>query len=331
MLWIAPYFQHELAVQFREAPYYSVSFDESFNSVIKEEQMDIFLRFQNRREIVTRYYTTNFLGHTRADDLKKTLTGSLKDLDPNKMVHIGMDGPSTNFKVLKELIEERNIQDANIPKVLETGSCSLHIVHGALSTGLRKTGWNLDILLKALFKLFNKAPAQREEYTTITKSKVFPKHFCATRWVEDKDVAERAVEVWPNIIKYVKHIDKKTKSQQPTSPHYKTVADAVHNDALVVAKFELLITIANDVKCFLTLFQTETPMMPFLPVHLEKVIRDLMVRVVKPDKLKEATSGTKLVHLDVAKADNLLLPRKVDIGFSAKSFIAKIPEAIVTS
>ena len=37
----------------------------------------------------------------------------------------------------------------------------------------------------------------------ITKSNVFMLQFCSSSWVEDALVAERAVEIWPNVVKYV--------------------------------------------------------------------------------------------------------------------------------
>ena len=54
------------------------------------------------------------------------------------------------------------------------------------------------------------------------------------RWVEDVDVAVRAVEIWPHVTKYVKEVLKKKKSEIPTSTSF----DAVLSDSLVIAKLE---------------------------------------------------------------------------------------------
>lgn len=327
---LGPFYESKLLKEIADSPCYTVSFDESFNKICKEEQMDILVRYVKGRQIVTSYFVSKFLGHTRASDLKRVFTNALEKLNPNKLLQISMDGPRTNFSFLAELTADRNQSDPDIPKLLETGSCSLHIIHGALSTGIQKSGWNLGKLLRAMFNLFDSAPARREDYTSVTKSTVFPKSFCTTRWVEDKDVAERAIEIWPNIIKFVSHLDKKKKSEVPSCESYHTVADAVHKDPLVVAKLEVLITVANEIKPFLTLFQTENPMVPFLSTHLEKVLRDLMSRIVKPDKLAEASTCTKLAQIDLSKEENLLPAKKVDVGFGAKSAISNIPSTKLT-
>ena len=49
-----------------------------------------------------------------------------------------------------------------------------------------------------MWYLFVDAPARREDYETITKSTVYPLLFCATRWLEDVPVAERAIQIWPD-------------------------------------------------------------------------------------------------------------------------------------
>ena len=83
--------------------------------------------------------------------------------------------------------------------LLNVGSCSLHVVHGAFRNGIKQTNWGIDLLLRSLHNLFNETPARWEDYTKITGSGVFPQQFCGHRWLEDKKVAERALEIWPNI------------------------------------------------------------------------------------------------------------------------------------
>ena len=59
-------------------------------------------------------------------------------------------------------------------------------------------------ILKGLYTLFNDTPARRSDYIDVTGSNLFPKSFCATRWIEDSDAAERAVEIWDDILKIFK-------------------------------------------------------------------------------------------------------------------------------
>ena len=59
--------------------------------------------------------------------------------------------------------------------------------------------------------------------------------FCSTRWVEDVIVAERAVEIWPNVVKYVNETLKKPKKCIPTVASFTTVHEYT-KDPLVIAK-----------------------------------------------------------------------------------------------
>ena len=154
------------------------------------------------------------------------------------MLQVSVDGPNVNWKLYDSIVEEWNEND-DYPDLIDIGSCSLHVVHGAFRTGVQKTKWGIDSILQALYNLFPNSPAKREDYTKITGSKVFPLPFSGTRWIEDKKVADRALEIWPNITKYVSETLKKPKSQVQTSGYFATVRSAVQ-DNLIVAKLPIL-------------------------------------------------------------------------------------------
>ena len=86
----------------------------------------------------------------------------------------------------------------------------------------QKTKRGSESILQALYNLFPNSPAKRGNYTKIIGSKVFPLLFSGTRWIDDKKVADRALEIWPNITRIVSKTLKEPKSQVPTSgylPH----------------------------------------------------------------------------------------------------------------
>ena len=211
---IAPYnYVHEKLINNNwESSCFVVSFDESLNQVGNEEQMNIVILFIQGNRVLLRYLHSQF--HKTAADLVNTfkegtwglnqgnmlqisMDGPATNLgpEPGNMLQISMDGPATNFTFFREIVDDRHQTDVYMPKLLELGSCSLHIVHRAFSTGIQKTGWDLDRVLHSLFYRCDNAPARRNDYTTITKSHKFPLKFCATRWIEDMQVVERAIEV----------------------------------------------------------------------------------------------------------------------------------------
>ena len=53
--------------------------------------------------------------------------------------------------------------------------------------------------LRALFNLFKNVPARRADYRRLTNSSIFPLKFLAVRWLECANVAQRAIEILPNV------------------------------------------------------------------------------------------------------------------------------------
>lgn len=51
--------------------------------------------------------------------------------------------------------------------------------------------------------MFQESHTRREDYRRILSTNKFPLKFCATRWIENVAVAQRALEVYENIKKYV--------------------------------------------------------------------------------------------------------------------------------
>ena len=63
---LAPYFSEILIKQLSEVQFYSINFDESYNCVVKKEQLDVLVRYYDveRSKVVDRYLCSKFLGHT---------------------------------------------------------------------------------------------------------------------------------------------------------------------------------------------------------------------------------------------------------------------------
>ena len=65
-----------------------------------------------------------------------------------------MDGASGNWKLNDSIVEERN-QNDDYPALIYIGSCSLHVVHGAFRSGVQKTNWGIDGVLKAMHNMID--------------------------------------------------------------------------------------------------------------------------------------------------------------------------------
>ena len=102
----------------------------------------------------------------------------------------------------------------------------------------------------------------------MTGSEVFPLQFCGHRWLEDKRVAEKAVEMWPSLTTSITEMLKKTKSQVPTSISFSNVRSAVLNKS-TSTKLEFFMSIAAAMRPYLQIFQSNGPLLPFITSELE--------------------------------------------------------------
>ena len=126
------------------------SFDECSNGITHDEQMDVVLRYWDATEatVNTRYYSSEFLDHTRAEDLLEKFEQSMSHLEQKMMLHLSMDGPSVNWKLFPLLCESR--ESNGYPSLVNIGSCGLHVIHGSFQMGTKESGWDIEVLLKAL-------------------------------------------------------------------------------------------------------------------------------------------------------------------------------------
>ena len=149
---------------------------------------------------------------------------------------------------------------------------------------------------------------------------MFTFQFCGHRWLEDKRVTERAVEMWPSLTTYITEILKKPKSQVPTSSSFSTVKSAVLNK-LTNAKQEFFMAIAAARRPYLQTFQSDGLLLPFITSELETLLWTLMGKFMKRGVLKGANKIAKLNVLDLATH---VASSEVDIGFAAKITLEKV-------
>lgn len=72
-----------------------------------------------------------------------------------------------------------------------------------MKCGLKAANWELYNLLTHLYFLFKDSPSRRAQFTAITGSEIFPLKFCQTRWVENVQCLQRAIDIFENIKQYI--------------------------------------------------------------------------------------------------------------------------------
>ncbi|XP_063761275.1 uncharacterized protein LOC134878988 isoform X2 [Eleginops maclovinus] len=304
---LAVFIKEELVSKVNKSPFV-LMFDESLNETTKNKQLNVHVRFWDEGQVQSRYLGSRFMGHSTAQDLLSHLKECMDKLNLKDLVSISMDGPSVNWKLF-ELFQKDQTEQYGGLQLICVGSCGLHTLHNAFKCGF--TAWLLDKLLRAMHTLFNNVPARREDYVTVTKSSVFPLSFCAHRWVENLPVVERALVVWPSLLLYMEAVKTK-KLPNPGTGSYDTVAAAI-KDPLILAKFHFYAALARTFTPFLTKYQTDEPVLPFLSKDLTELMISLLRRFIKREVLNDITA-LQLTKLDVTDKTIWLSPQNISIG-----------------
>ncbi|XP_037393253.1 uncharacterized protein LOC108432320 [Pygocentrus nattereri] len=311
-------FIKELSRSVSEKPYV-IMFDESMNKTTKNKQMDLHLRFwttddePGTHHVISRYCgSLESRGHVGTFQYAgSSHVEGTKELNLNNMLSLLMDGPSVNWRFV-ELLQEEHREQCGGAQLQIIGSCGLHTMHNSFKNGF--TVWQVEKVLKALHYLFHYAPARREDFVLLTKCDRFPLPFCGHRWLENLPAVERAIEIWPYVVSCVDQVKAK-KLPNPRSSSYDTIAEA-RMDPIILAKLHFFMSILRTFQPFLTKYQTDAPMIPFLGRDLEDLIRSLLRRFIKRD-VQVDVSPVNLVKLDVTDQKFWVSPKQVDIGLGA--------------
>lgn len=321
---ISPWVLESVTNAMSSSPFYSISFDDSHNSVLEMEQMDIQVRYwcPINSIAVTRYLGSQFQYSTTAealvDELLKALPSS-PTLD--KMIQLAMDGPSTNWKVLALMDKLR--EKAEIPPMDCIGSCGLHIISGALGTGVKKADWSVEKVLRGMFKFLKKSPARRGDYLKLSDTGIFPLQFVATRWTENDVVAERGVSIWDDMVKLIKFTLAKVPSKQPKDNKSYQNLVKYHTSPLIKVELHLFKDVAFILNEFLVTFQTDNPMVPFLSIQISSMLKRLMRFFMRKTVLQKLTSSHLVHQVNVEDRNNLVLDDDIKLTTAAAAELKK--------
>lgn len=224
-----------------------------------------------------------------------------------------MDGPKVNWKFYNDL--EKDIHSNHDVKLLNVGSCGLHKVHGCFKTAFEQSGWKMDSSLKSIYSLFHNSPTRREDYTKHTASDTFPEHFCNTRWLENGPCAQRALDILPHVMSYVKNY---------SLPQSVSGIKKFLDDDLFSAKLAFFVSLSKEVEKFLKDYQTDRPMMPFMYTDLNHLTISLLSRFFTQDAIKKLKRTTDFLKLDVTTEEFHVPIEKIKLGFVAMSKLKEL-------
>lgn len=192
--------------------------------------------------------------------------------------------------------------------------------------GIKASGWDIEPLLRALYYLFKDSPARRNDFIVATGTCVFPLKFCACRWLENIPVVQRALDIWPDLCTYVQVAsqNKNMKARINGNRHFELLQSCAKSP-LQTAKFAFFLFIAKPFNDFLTDFQTESPMLPFLADRVHSLLMNLLQTVLKPQSLELLSNLPQFVtnQTNILDDANLLPAGSTNIGTAAQAIVMK--------
>ena len=123
--------------------------------------MDLRVRYWCAEEHVVKscYLTSAFMNRATANDIVQKFTSALSEVPCERMLQVSMDGPNVNWKFF-DIFQNQFKESHDGTKLLEVGSCGLHVVHGSLQYGHKAAGWSVNGQLRAMYNLFKDSPAR---------------------------------------------------------------------------------------------------------------------------------------------------------------------------
>ncbi|GBN18113.1 hypothetical protein AVEN_73464-1 [Araneus ventricosus] len=208
-------------------------------------------------------------------------------------------------------------------QILCIGSCGLHILNNSFKHDEKDTNWNINSILSSLYWLFKDAPIRRGGLMKLSSSEKFPLKFCCHRWLENEPCAERALEIWTDICKYVSKVDYGA-LLKVTCQSWCIIAQVAKNK-LITVKLNFFLSVAKMLQPFLVLYQSYKPLLPFLAGDLFTLVKNMLehFQVLKHDKCKSIDSISSLCSFYFADVANFNCADKVSIGFIGDESLKK--------
>lgn len=339
---LGPEVVKELALDLEQstASCYTLMLDETTTAQVKK-QCDFIVRFWSDRqdEVCTRYLTSKMFGHTSADHLKDLVMEVVDDCDlpVTRLANISTDGPNINVGLHKRL-------DAHLKEKLEKGiapfnPCPLHKCHNGFHKGIIVYGKGAENLAFDLHAWFKLSPCKREDFMEVAadlqdaqvfevferNEALFYRHV-ETRWltlspalVKVEDRWEESKEYFLVFLPSTKDFERHTASNK----RYVRIADGLKDEYAMRTQIAFVIDVATPFQKFLTVFQTDHPMIHVLFDEMKLLLVTVMQRFLKVEAVS-GLSGKQLLSVNVKDDAVRLDASKMVIGAKTERFLKKL-------
>lgn len=189
-------------------------------------------------------------------------------------------------------------------------------MHNAFKNAIKSAKWNIIEFLRFIYNVYKDVPARRADFIKFSNPTTFPKKFCAVRWLQNIETSERAINILPSLKKYVDCVQ--GTNRKPSSYIYNIMVNCL-NDNLLHAQLAFFQTLASDIEPFLKMYQSDSPLVPFLYTDLSNILKLVMERFVKAEVLDKCNNN--LTKIDIFNKENLIGAKKINLGYSTRAAI----------
>ena len=130
------------------------------------------------------------------------------------------------------------------------------------------------------------------------------------RWVDNVRVTVRVISLLPGFKKYVDAIQQK-RIPKPQIKSFRVVAEAMNEPEVITARLHFFVFMCEMAQAFLTGFQSDAPLVPFLYGELIKLLSQLMPCFMKDSSIP--SSGNKIVTVNFDDKETWKPLKKVNI------------------
>ena len=329
---LAPYFKSTfmndlipLKGSSRLPPKFVSCFDESLSKVVYSKQMDLHIIYfdEINKQVKRVYIGSQFMGLATVECMIKDFKEAHNGLDyVMNLIQFSMYGPNTNWVFHRAVSDLRKSENPCGPDLVEIESCGLHVVHGAFGTDVEKTDWKMGKKLNAAWSIFKKSSARRSDYLSVNNiacrndynsvKGIFPLKYVGHRWLENGKVIDRLLLVGNKLLVFLRQYNEEKKF--PRDDDRFSLLLELFSSYTGNAQYEFCLVVIRDIEPFLTLFQSEKALAPFLFEKLKGLIVLILQRFVKLSVIREAsTNAFKLINLKL-EGKNLLPLHEIDDG-----------------
>lgn len=249
--------------------------------------------------------------------MKADIDDVLSETPKQNLVQLSMDEPNVNWSLFHKI--SADLKKIFSYSMLNVESCGLHTVNNCFKHGADASSWDISRMLSSCYHHFKDSPTRYNVYIKVTGSNQFPQKCCQVQWYKNSGVCQHLLDLWSVLLCYVEAM-KSRKMKDLKNKSFSDIKEACA-DVMRPVKLACFHSVSQTLSPFLTSYQTDQPMLPFLYQDLGIVVKNLchfvkagILRGKTLDQLLQLNVEDEAIHVDYTK---------IGLGLKAEQLLKK--------